>query len=393
MHDPQLIHWTFSVRPAGVEIPGQKRTPVGFFLSSCLSHSRDEMSRLTLIISLLVLLVAFASAMKREDFKTCAQSGFCRRNRAYADHMVTSSSPYRLLQDSVQWVENNSHVRADIKNLDTDVLLVLDLYVLQDNTVRIRINEKNLIKPRYDDHAKYTLHQDPPVQANVKQTSIDDKSGLVTVVLDDTRTVTLSPDPLRIDFLVDGAPVVSLNDRGFLNFEHLRTKETHKPKMIQQTNEDGTLQDVEAPWETGLWEETFKTWTDPKPNGNYSNRYPALLWIKFWLTRNRSWKRCIGYYVPRLCSRLWYSCKQQTNAKMSKGGLTVQHTRNTHLACPLKKHGKRRDGFFERVCASCSLKEVAATMPTRNLTVFTTPMYSSTPWTAQLLCTAPFRSW
>ncbi|KAI9496884.1 glycosyl hydrolases family 31-domain-containing protein [Zychaea mexicana] len=207
--------------------------------------------------------------MKKDDFKTCAQSGFCRRNRAYAD-MVTEStyqSPYTLVAESVQTVDK-SHIHADVKNTETDILLTLDMHLLQDNTARVRINEKQPIKPRYEDHVKHILQGEPKLrEADTVETGPD---GQVTVVMNNdgetNRKIIIYPNPLRIEFLVNDSPVVSLNDRGLFNFEHLRTKDSHKPKMIRQDKEDGS-EESEAPWESDSWEETFKTWTDPKPNG------------------------------------------------------------------------------------------------------------------------------
>ncbi|KAI8051382.1 glycosyl hydrolases family 31-domain-containing protein [Gilbertella persicaria] len=201
--------------------------------------------------------------MKFEDFKTCSQSGFCRRNRAYADEATVASSPYTLLTDSVQLLQNK--VYADIKNTETDALLTLELHILQDATARVRINEKSPIKPRYDEHSKYTLVSEPVSQDALSMTRT--KQNNIEIQLDSTRKIVIHPQPVQIQFLVNHQPMITLNDRGFFNFEHLRTKETHKPKMIEKKNEDGTVSTEEAESEKDLWEETFKTWTDPKPNG------------------------------------------------------------------------------------------------------------------------------
>ncbi|KAG1472197.1 hypothetical protein G6F56_001684 [Rhizopus delemar] len=198
--------------------------------------------------------------MKFEDFKTCSQSGFCRRNRAYADQVT--SSPYRLLPETL--VLDNNHAFADVLNKDTNVLLTVDVHVLQDNTARVRINEKSPIKPRYDDHSRYTLQGEP--QPPQSPTRSEFKDGVVSLV-HDNRRILIHSEPLRIEFFVDDEPVITLNDRGFFHFEHLRTKETHKPKMVEKKNEDGSVEMVEHESETDLWEERFKTWTDPKPNG------------------------------------------------------------------------------------------------------------------------------
>lgn len=224
---------------------------------------------------LIVLLVwaIVASAMKKEDFKTCSQSGFCQRNRAYADEVLSHHndfySPYTLLQDTIQFNEDDtkgSHIKADIENTDTKIIFTLDVTLLQDNTARVQVNEKSPLRPRYADHARYTLQQDP-TSVNPLKMDKNTKTGDVTLTLDDTRKLVITSQPFKMDFMVNDVPIITLNDRGFFNFEHLRTKDTHTPKMIKQANSEGIMEEKEAESEGTMWEETFKTWTDPKPNG------------------------------------------------------------------------------------------------------------------------------
>lgn len=216
-----------------------------------------------------VLYGTFVSAMKFDDFKTCSQSGFCRRNRAYADDVTANTaftSPYTLIKDSI--LLSKDKIYADVKNTETNVILTFDLHILKDNTARLRINEKTPIKKRYDEHQKHTLVGEPELtEALNTETSAE---GVITIAMDKQRKVVISPQPLRVEFLVDDVPAITLNERGFFHFEHLRTKESHKPKMVEKKNDDGTVEMVEAESEKDLWEETFKTWTDPKPNGTLS---------------------------------------------------------------------------------------------------------------------------
>jgi alpha 1,3-glucosidase len=216
------------------------------------------------VLSLFLL----SEAVKKEDFKTCSQSAFCRRNRALADSATADAqwvSPYTLVKDSIRF--KNNFMTADIQNSNTNNVLVLELQVLADNTVRVRMDEKAPIYPRYKDHAQFTLVDEPkPIKPFKSGKNTD---GIVKITLDaeGTRRVIVTPSPLRVEFFVNDEPVITLNDRGFFNFEHLRTKESHKPRMLKQKNDDGTETDVEAPEEKDLWEESFKSWTDSKPRG------------------------------------------------------------------------------------------------------------------------------
>ncbi|KAI7861897.1 glycosyl hydrolases family 31-domain-containing protein [Spinellus fusiger] len=219
-------------------------------------------------LGILLLLAEPVEAVNRENFKICSQSGFCRRHRAYADDVLAQpafKSPYVLLKDSIQLGKDNLY--AEVENTGTQVLLTLDISLLQDNTARVRINEKAPIKPRYEGHIQFTMPKQPVAATSYKMTTTD--KGVITIVLEETATrkIVIVPEPMQIDFIVDGESVLSLNDRGLFQFEHLRTKESHVPRMVDQTEEDGTVKQVTAPSEEGLWEESFKSWTDPKPNG------------------------------------------------------------------------------------------------------------------------------
>ena len=68
----------------------------------------------------------------------------CRRNRAIQE----GTSPYAILPDSV--VFDSDAVRANIINSKNNVTLALTIETLQRNTARIRIQELNPIRPRYE---------------------------------------------------------------------------------------------------------------------------------------------------------------------------------------------------------------------------------------------------
>ncbi len=48
-------------------------------------------------------------------------------------------------------------------------------------------------------------------------------SNSVSVALGDT-TVVVNANPFRIDFIMENEPVISVNAKGLLNFEHLHEK-------------------------------------------------------------------------------------------------------------------------------------------------------------------------
>lgn len=62
--------------------------------------------------------------------------------------MQPGNSPYKVLMDSLKI--SSSQISVQLLNTKTNVRLVLDLYGLQGNTARVKINELEPLKPRYE---------------------------------------------------------------------------------------------------------------------------------------------------------------------------------------------------------------------------------------------------
>jgi alpha 1,3-glucosidase len=203
----------------------------------------------------------------KASLRTCGTTGFCYRNRAFADDMTSlgtdAHSPYTIIQDSILFSEGNSHLHADIENTNNKILFTLDVTILQDNTARVQINEKTPLHQRYDDHVQYTL--DNPLRP-VSPSQVQKGGEKTMIALDDTRALVIYSQPFKMEFLVDNVPVIIFNDRSFFNIEHLRTKTNHKPKMIKEPSSPDVIQDT-TKLESTMWAERFINWTDPKPNG------------------------------------------------------------------------------------------------------------------------------
>uniref|UniRef100_A0ABM5F4K0 Neutral alpha-glucosidase AB isoform X1 n=1 Tax=Pogona vitticeps TaxID=103695 RepID=A0ABM5F4K0_9SAUR len=258
----------------------------------------------TTALAWLALCLAAVSAVDRSNFKTCDQSAFCKRQR----NMKPGSSPYRALLDSLQL--NQDSMKIQIINEANKVPLLLEVYGLKGNMTRIRINELNPLKPRYE--VPDVLIQDPPA-TRLSVTGRDDNSVELSLS-DGGHKLILTAKPFRMDLLEGRELVLSVNSRGLLVFEHLRQrKDSFSDKVsstvvsiwdriknlfsrepskepasegeeaaetsdaalsAEQDSAEKSEQLEEAPKgageadeEPGSWEETFKTHTDSKPNG------------------------------------------------------------------------------------------------------------------------------
>ncbi|XP_069665549.1 neutral alpha-glucosidase AB isoform X1 [Haliaeetus albicilla] len=247
------------------------------------------------------LCLATALAVDRSNFKTCEQSGFCRRQRG----LQPGHSPYRALLESLQLGPDAA--RLQLVNEVTKVPLLLELWGLQGNVTRIRIKELNPLRPRFE--VPDVLVAEPPVE-RLAVTGRDEGSLELSLGPAGHRLL-VTEKPFRMDLLQGRELLCSVNARGLLFFEHLRQRRDsfsdkvsssvgslwdkiktlfHRDTPREPTAEEGgaaegqeettggtedasnqsekpTEATAEAVEEPGSWEETFKTHTDTKPNG------------------------------------------------------------------------------------------------------------------------------
>eukprot|EP00794_Sanderia_malayensis_P019892 gene19892-21835_t len=261
-------------------------------------------TRIMLRVLVISFLIQSTVAVDRNNFKTCQQSSFCRRNRAVQE----GNSPFAVLPDQV--VFDKDSFRANVINSKTNVTLVLTIEALQKNTARIRINELNPIRPRYE--CKDSLVKEPVKISYTKEK--EDASGCK--ISFERNSITIKYKPFQLDFFQDDNLVLTLNSRGLMNFEHYRLKTERSPddssppateesaestekteedeskvmytedgkKIIdgaeeeeakeEKTNEEQPKEESkeeevkpESQDEEGMWEESFHSHEDSKPRG------------------------------------------------------------------------------------------------------------------------------
>ncbi|GBB86982.1 hypothetical protein RclHR1_13430006 [Rhizophagus clarus] len=217
------------------------------------------------------------SAMKPQDFRTCAQTSFCRRNRAYADKAISNSfvSPYNVVKDTIN-IENGI-ISGELINTENKVSFVFQVHLLMNNIARIKINEKYPLKPRYDGVKYWSLIQEPVNTLEYTENPSTGKDGVTSLSfgVDRNRKVIIYHTPFHVELLVNDEPVIIFNNRGFFNFEHLRKKDdsVNQPEELIIQSEINTEKEIqteekkEERSEEGLWEETFNGKIDSKPNG------------------------------------------------------------------------------------------------------------------------------
>uniref|UniRef100_A0A8C1ZUM7 Zgc:171967 n=1 Tax=Cyprinus carpio TaxID=7962 RepID=A0A8C1ZUM7_CYPCA len=180
-------------------------------------------------------------------------------------------SPYRALLDTLEL--SNSRLSLQLINDNNKVRLLLELYRLQGNMTRVKINELKPLKPRYEVPDVLLSH---PITEALSVVAQDENSLVVSLGGKDQRLI-LSAQPFRLDIVEGSQVLMSLNSRGLLAFEHLRTRKdtisemNHTIKTIsvdeKSTTKPCEMEIKEDDDKPGMWEETFKSHTDSKPNG------------------------------------------------------------------------------------------------------------------------------
>ncbi|XP_032524398.2 neutral alpha-glucosidase AB [Danaus plexippus] len=211
----------------------------------------------TLSLLLVVALSIISSlAVDRNNFKTCEQSGFCKRLRPFK----SEKSQYALNLDTVM-VHGNvlgaEVVTQDNQGEKNNVLwrYTLKLSALVDGTFRVELDESEPLYPRY--RTQLALDGEPK-EDSLKL--ISNEGGKLTVVNSQGHKVIITADPLKFEFYnKNGDLAVVLNDNNQLIVEPLRVKR----EKIGDDDEAAAVEEDE-----GAWSENFKSHHDCKPRGN-----------------------------------------------------------------------------------------------------------------------------
>jgi len=241
---------------------------------------------------LLVLPTWPVVAVKEQDFKKCNDSAFCRRGRALADraaeHVKSGGkwkSPYSLDASTIVLEDGGSRFTGRVRSsLYPDIQFELDVRVHEDGVVRVRMDEKEGLRKRYDEAASWALLKEPVLSPSSKWNVGKKEVKVVYGGKKDRVEVTVEFEPLVVKMKKNGKDQVVLNGQGLLHMEHFREK-VEKVQEVEATDEGAPPAEgeeaqkviqlppnswFEGDTEDGLWQEIWKSWTDTKPKGTLS---------------------------------------------------------------------------------------------------------------------------
>lgn len=247
-------------------------------------------------VALLFAVLLSVQAVKHEDFKKCEQSSFCRRLRSLAPRQAENqnnwTSPYSInthgvLQSYEDTPGSSSSILFGVESsLYPEASFQLKVDIIGDGIARIRLDEVGGLRQRYDEAAKWTLVDGALQRHSFDLNTGEHSSNLTYLSSGNPHTLRLTHSPLKIELFREGQETaeVVVNGKGLLHMEHFRLKSDDKTSSTEPLvaagagEEDGQtvvtsevdrewFEGDKDKWEKGMWEETFKTWTDSKPKG------------------------------------------------------------------------------------------------------------------------------
>jgi hypothetical protein len=110
---------------------------------STFNSSKQTMGVGTHLLVLLFLTIPFTLAVDHNKFRTCKDTDFCKRNR----ELQPASSPYHVVAGTVK--SSSDKITAEIVNTYNKAQYVMEITTYPDRILRLHINEKSPLKPRY----------------------------------------------------------------------------------------------------------------------------------------------------------------------------------------------------------------------------------------------------
>nr|XP_006130414.1 neutral alpha-glucosidase C isoform X1 [Pelodiscus sinensis]XP_025044103.1 neutral alpha-glucosidase C isoform X1 [Pelodiscus sinensis] len=194
-------------------------------------------------------------AVDKSNFKNCNHIAFYRRQKL----LHPGKSLYKALLDSVTLCNDS----VTLQIINEKVSLLVEIYAIEGNVFRLKINEVSPLKSRYEVHD--VLIKEPTTQ----RLSIAQKeAGILVLTCDhEDHKLHITANPFQIVLESKGETVLSVNGNGLLYFEHLQPPPQNSKSTAQNKEDTPTDSSQENQEDLSLWEEKFGSFLDIKANG------------------------------------------------------------------------------------------------------------------------------
>ncbi|XP_024024508.1 probable glucan 1,3-alpha-glucosidase [Morus notabilis] len=216
------------------------------------------MRNLTLLLLLAFVLCSSVLSWKKEEFRTCNQTPFCKRARARKPGYSSLSAREIRIENGdlkAKLIPTQNHENPEDQHHSKPLILTLSVY--QDGIVRLKIDEDpNLDPPKKRFEVPYVIVEEfdqTKLWLQTHSTEADPSSSSSSssvVYVSDGYEAVLRHDPFEVYVREKGGKsVISLNSHGLFDFEQLKVK--------KQNGDEN-------------WEERFRGHTDTRPFGPQS---------------------------------------------------------------------------------------------------------------------------
>lgn len=207
----------------------------------------------SLLLLQLLLIASCVVAVKEYLFKTCSQSGFCTRNRHFANEVTTTDdykSPYHINPETIELKDGviSGIVHKTLSQLSREVEFVFDISLVEGN-FRFRLDEPRkpldgvppyLNQARYNETEKWAFKEGTKLDKSIKMEKSNDKLALS---YRDDYEVIISLNPIKFQFVYKDEELLVINDQQFLNIEHRRSKSENELHLSPQESSFDMFQD------------------------------------------------------------------------------------------------------------------------------------------------------
>ncbi|KAK6458744.1 glucosidase II [Scheffersomyces xylosifermentans] len=227
---------------------------------------RVTLAQISIPLLVVALHVSYVAAVKDYLFKNCENSGFCHRNKHYADQISSLGSEYKsdysIDANSVEVISGpdkffiQGQIVKVLPNLPEEkVVLPLKISVLEGNNIRIQVDEAKReainIANKFINHQRYNetsnwafvnqeLQYVKTEDADLKKS---DTKFSITYGKSKEYVAELEFYPIKLTVYHLGEAQVVVNDRGFLNVEHWRPKDANADHLSPQESDFNMFQD------------------------------------------------------------------------------------------------------------------------------------------------------
>ncbi|KAI8928814.1 glycosyl hydrolases family 31-domain-containing protein [Entophlyctis helioformis] len=189
-----------------------------------------------LLLAAALLLLQPVAMVKQHDFKTCAQSGFCTRQRAYADlvdRAATENTTYSFVPSSLVLDEAAGRISAQLMGLEPTDVFTVNFHFLKNGVVRLLVDERDPLFPRYSGAATFGLNSAGDGLASISFAKDAVSKDEVRVRFGPNgaagsplpNVLTIRPNPFRFELAVNNVPAITFNERGYMLFEPHRKRD------------------------------------------------------------------------------------------------------------------------------------------------------------------------